>query len=161
MNGVVQFGHSVQYDALSLHHGTLQQTELLLLQLLGQLTFTTGLIEHTQTRTSVTNHRDIHNSFTAQPWTQHSTCCCNWACKFPSSMLLLCLSCSRELWWSWACCLREFSSASWSLTERSNTSLSACSPASVLLSWVPLWGSKQGLMCAFSHKSTGRCQKSY
>lgn len=44
MYGVVQFGHSVQYDALSLHHCTLQQTELLVLQLLGQLSFPTGLI---------------------------------------------------------------------------------------------------------------------
>lgn len=73
MYGVVQFGHSVQYDALSLHHGTLQQTELLLLQLLGQLAFTTGLIQHTHT--SVTNHADINNNCAVAQTVQ--TCCCN------------------------------------------------------------------------------------
>lgn len=43
MYGVVQFGHGIQYDALGLHHGTLKQTELLVLQLLGQLALPTGL----------------------------------------------------------------------------------------------------------------------
>ena len=37
MDGVVDLGHGVQDDALRLHHGALQQAELLLLQLPGQL----------------------------------------------------------------------------------------------------------------------------
>lgn len=49
--GVVQFCDGVQYDALGLHHSTLQQTELLFLQLVGQLSFSTGLIQHTHTHT--------------------------------------------------------------------------------------------------------------
>lgn len=99
---------------------------------------------NTHTNPSATNHKFT----TASPCShKHSTCCCSWACRFPSSMLLRCLSCSRLLWWSWAWCLREFSSASCSLTERSNTSLSTCSPASVLFSWVPLWGSKHASLC--------------
>lgn len=150
MNGVVQFGHGVQYDALGLHHSTLQQTELLLLQLVGQLSFTTGLIQHNNS--SDPECEEIHQSSTPRSWALCGTCCCNWACRCPSSMLLLCLSCSRELWWSWACCLREFSSASCSLFERSNISLSACRPANVLLSWVPLCGSKHEWMHLFSHK---------
>lgn len=50
--GVVQLGDGIQDDAFSLHHCTLQQAELLLLQLLGQLAFTTGLICHTDTQIS-------------------------------------------------------------------------------------------------------------
>lgn len=149
MNGVVHFGHSVQYDALGLHHSTLQQTELLLLQLVGQLSFATGLIWHTKTHQTRTILRDSSKLDPRGSWALCGTCCCSWACRCPSSMLLLCLSCSRELWWSWACCLREFSSASCSLFERSNISFSACSPANVPLRWVPLWGSKHEWMHFF------------
>lgn len=43
VNGVIQLSHSVQYDPFSLHHSTLEQRELFLLQLLSQVTFTAGL----------------------------------------------------------------------------------------------------------------------
>lgn len=44
MYGVVHFSRSVQYDALSFHHSTLEQRELLVLQLLSQLSFTIHLM---------------------------------------------------------------------------------------------------------------------
>lgn len=61
MYGVIQFSHSIQYDALSLHHCTLQQTELLILQLLGQLTFSTGLDKH--------NHIRRYTTWFIEVWT--------------------------------------------------------------------------------------------
>lgn len=49
MDGVFQFGCSVQDDALGLHHSALQQRELLLLQLLRQLALAVNLVGGAET----------------------------------------------------------------------------------------------------------------
>lgn len=64
MYGVVQLGHGVQDDALGLYHGTLQQAELLLLQLLGQLAFTTSLQSHTLGQYCTLHPEQLHRAAT-------------------------------------------------------------------------------------------------
>jgi hypothetical protein len=71
-------------------------------------------------------HAQLFHTHTAH------TRCCSCCLRLAISLDVLSLSCSRELRWSCACCLKEVSSASFSHTEHSSPSLSVWRPIRAL-----------------------------